>query len=143
MSGCGPNELAHDPGDATIDAAPDPQESRPMMTTFPRHARMLAAAAIAIAAAGGPAQAGGDSSSSRPGSAPPSARPWLEVKLPAAPAAGAATARLKLKLGGNKQPSDYAGLKISIEGAAARTVPLGDRAELVIAASATAPYRFE
>lgn len=114
------------------------------MTTAParRCATILAAATIAITAAGASARAGGDSSSSRPGPSPATARPWLGVKLPAAPAAGAPTARLKLKLAGGKQ-SEYAGLKIAIDGGAARTVPLGDRAELVIAASATAPFRFE
>jgi hypothetical protein len=127
MFGCGPNE-----------------EPRPMTTAPTRRcATILAAATIAIAAAGASARAGGDSSSTRPGASTATARPWLGVKLPAAPAAGAPTAKLKLKLAGGKQPSEYAGLKIAIEGGAARTVPLGDRAELVIAASATAPFRFE
>ena len=160
MSGCSPNEspnelpieLAHEPPDARIDVTPDsrsditpePQEPRPMMTATRRTARVLVAAAIAVAAVGGPTAAGGDSPSSRPGSAPASTRPWLEVKLPSAPAAGAPTAKLKLRLAGTKLvPSEYAGLRVAIDGGAVRTVPLGDRVELVIAASATTPYRFE
>ena len=115
-----------------------------MMTAFPRPRAMLAAAAIAFAVVGGTARAGGDQASSRPGSAPPSAQRWLDVKLPAAPTAGAPTAKLKLKLSGSKMvPAEFAGMRVSIEGGAPRTVQLGDRVELVIAASATAPYRFE
>jgi hypothetical protein len=76
--------------------------------------------------------------------AAPGARPWLEVKLPPAPAAGAATARLELKLDASTPaPAEYAGVKLSVGGAPARAVRLGERVALSIAASATQPLRLE
>jgi hypothetical protein len=94
----------------------------------------------------------GHASPSSPPSPPPTAskpapgaQPWLEVKLPAAPASGAATARLIVKLdpADKLRPAEYAGVKLSVGGAPAREMRLGERAELAIAASATQPSRLE
>jgi hypothetical protein len=109
-------------------------------------AAVSAIAAIAVCASGRSVTAGGAGPSSPPPGAPSSsARPWLDVKLPPPPAAGAATATLELRLapGDKLVPSDYAGAKLSIAGAAPRLVPTGDRIERLIAASAREPVRLE
>lgn len=105
-----------------------------------RHATILALAAITTAAASPASPA--DPRPSPPG-APARALPWLEVTLPATPAAGAATARLVLRLsrGDSLVHATYAGAKVSIGGAPPRVVPAGDRLELIVAASAREPLR--
>lgn len=74
----------------------------------------------------------------------PGARPWLEVKLPPAPAPGADHATLEVRLAASKTaPPEYAGVKVWVAGAPARAVRVGDRAVLPVAASPTRPLRLE
>src|SRR5690242_4733104 len=76
------------------------------------------------------------------GSASPSNRPWLEVKLPPPPGAGAPAARATFVLHDDSaKAADWAGFRISIGGAAPRELPTGQRGEFAVAASATEPLR--
>ena len=75
---------------------------------------------------------------------PASARPWLDIKLPPPPAAGAPTAKATFALTERKPVGlEYAGVRLSVGGAAPTLVPAGQRAELVVAASASEPLRLE
>jgi hypothetical protein len=109
----------------------------PAMNTFAQRCTMVLLAALAALAALGAV-------ATSTGHAAPGTRPWLEVKLPPAPAAGAATARLELDLE-SRTPAqaEYTGVKLSVGGAPAREVRLGERVVLPIAASATQPLRLE
>lgn len=78
------------------------------------------------------------------GNAPPSTRPWLDVKLPAPPAAGAPTARATFVLHDDPmKAADFAGFRISVGGAAPTLVPTGQRGDFAVAASTTEPLRVE
>lgn len=136
MSGCGRIEVANEVANAVPGANIDePKEPHPMTSPRTRQRATVlvvpAIAAIAMAAAAGAATA-------KP-------LPWLDVNLPAAPAAGVATAKLVLRLspGDKLVPADYAGAKLSVASAAPRLVPAGDRIELVVAASPREPLRLE
>ena len=69
----------------------------------------------------------GPAAASQPApSAPARPRPWLDVKLPPAPAAGVPTGKAQFSLHDSKMVmSDFAGLRISVGGAAPRLVPTG------------------
>jgi hypothetical protein len=113
-----------------------------MMTMVQCLSRMIVVA-TAIAAAGGAASeravAGPAGASSGPQD-----RPWLDVKLPAQPAAGTPTAKLKLKLQDHgSRASEFAGVRVWVGGAGPRLVPAGSMIELTIAASDRAPLRME
>lgn len=78
------------------------------------------------------------------GNAPPTTRPWLDVALPAPPAAGTPTAKASFSLRDDPmKPADFAGFRISVGGAAPTLVPTGRRSDFAIAASATEPLRVE
>ncbi len=80
-----------------------------------------------------------------PGAGPAKALPWLEVKLPAAPARGTptATAHLGLDRGDKLVPADFAGLRVFVGSTPPKPVAAGDRIELTVAAHPTAPLHFE
>ncbi len=72
------------------------------------------------------------------------ARQLLEVRLPAAPPAGAATAKVVIELHENRMaPTEYEGVRLLVGAAAPRELKVGERVELTIATSTDQPYRFE
>lgn len=78
------------------------------------------------------------------GNAPPSTRPWLDVKLPAPPAAGAPTARATFVLRDDPtRAAGFAGFRVSVGGAAPALVPTGQHGDFAVAASPTEPLRVE
>jgi hypothetical protein len=77
-------------------------------------------------------------------SAPRDSQLWLDVKLPAPPAAGALTAKAEFVLRDQNIPGKtYAGVRLWVGNAPPRLVPTGSKAELVIAASTSEPLRME
>lgn len=104
---------------------------------------MIPARRAILAALTGLALAAGAASADPAG--PAKALPWLEAKLPAAPARGTptATAELRLHRGDKLVPADYAGLRVSVGSTPPRLVAAGDKIELTVAAHPTAPLHFE
>jgi hypothetical protein len=113
-----------------------------MMTPMQCLTRIIVAA-TAIAAAVG---AVFERAQAEPAAASPDPqhRPWLDVTLPAQPAAGTPTAKIKLKLQDHKRhASEFAGVRLWVGGAGPRLVPAGSLTELTIAASERAPLRMK
>jgi len=118
-----------------------------MKTLAQRCLRMAVFAALATSTVHGHGHALASPAGAAP--APPSnpapgVRPWLDVKLPAAPAPAADHATLEVRLAASKTaPPDYAGVKVWFAGAPGRAVRVGDRAVIPVAASSTRPLRLE